>query len=219
MIILIGNQKGGVGKSTVACNISGMLVKRGKDVVLVEADTQQSATEWVAIRKEEHPGAAKIHAVQKLGDVSDTLVNLNDHYEYVIVDSAGRDSTELASAMLVCHTIVIPFRPSNPDLTRLEHMDKMTKAIKRINQNMRVVSFINSAPTNTQGIDTEAARTTIAQYPGIDLLETTVHDRRIYRDAMSEGLTVEEMQDSSPSALLAKDEMISLLEEILDGEI
>jgi len=219
MIILIGNQKGGVGKSTIACNISGMLATRGKDVMLVEADTQQTSTEWVSIRREEHPNVSKVHSVQKLGDVDDALIDLNNRYEYVIVDAAGRDSIELASALLVCHTVVIPFRASQADLARLPHMARMIKTSRLVNSSIRVLSFINSAPTNTQGLDVELARTAIAQFPGIDLLETIVHDRRIYRDTIAEGLTVEEMSDKSPSAMTARNEMTSLLEEILSEAI
>jgi chromosome partitioning protein len=157
--------------------------------------------------------------MQKMGDIDDALLDLNDRYEYVIVDVAGRDSRELGSGLTVCHTIVIPFRPSRLDLDRLPHMAEITRKTIRINPKMRVVAFLNSAPTNTQGIDAELARTAIAQFPGIDLLETTVHDRRIYRDAMSEGLTVEEMTEKTDSALAAKAEMINLLKEILDEAI
>ena len=38
MIILIGSQKGGVGKSTLSTNLSALLASTGKDVVLVDAD-------------------------------------------------------------------------------------------------------------------------------------------------------------------------------------
>lgn len=219
MIILIGNQKGGVGKTTIACNFAGMLVNRGKDVILVEADEQRTASSWVLDRKEENPDLPKINSVQKLGDVDDALIDLDSRYEFVVVDAAGRDSRELATALTVCHIVVIPFRASKPDLGRLPHMANITKSAKRFNPNMRVVAFLNSAPTNTQGVDAELARVAIAQYPDIELLKTIVHDRRVYRDAIAEGLTVEEMTDKSSSTLAAKSEMISLLGEVLGEAI
>jgi chromosome partitioning protein len=47
MIVLIGSQKGGCGKSTIAINIAAYLAKHNKDIVLVDADPQQSSANWV----------------------------------------------------------------------------------------------------------------------------------------------------------------------------
>jgi len=219
VIILLGNQKGGCGKSTIACNLAGMLVNKGRDVMLVESDEQITTSLWVGDRKLEHPDYPKINSVQKYGDVDDALVDLDKRYEYVIVDAAGRDSKELRSALIVCHALVMPFRPSGPDLTTLPHMESMIKMAKRVNPDMKVFAFVNSAPTNTQDKDSESAREAISSYSIIKLLKTTVHDRRIYRDAMSEGLAVTEMTDKSSSAMAAKNEMESLLLEILNETI
>jgi len=46
MILLVGSQKGGCGKSTTAVNICVQLAKNGRDVVLVDADRQCTAANW-----------------------------------------------------------------------------------------------------------------------------------------------------------------------------
>jgi len=52
MIILLGSQKGGCGKSTTAVNLCAELAQTGADVVLVDADRQGTAARWVQDRQE-----------------------------------------------------------------------------------------------------------------------------------------------------------------------
>ena len=94
MILLIGSQKGGCGKSTIAVNICATLVENGNDTVLVDADRQPTAATWV-IDRSKHKNLPLVHCVQKYENIRNTLLDLNNRYKYVVVDTAGRDSREL----------------------------------------------------------------------------------------------------------------------------
>jgi len=209
MIILIGSQKGGCGKSTTAVNISAELAGRGHDVVIVDADRQCTSANW-AMDRIENPVLAKVHCIQKYENIRDTLLDLDKRYEYVIVDAAGRDSRELRTGMTAAHILIVPFRPSQPDLDTLPNMQEIIIQAKDLNPDLKVYGLITMAPTNPIIHEEADARECLIDYPEIKLLSTMIRDRKVYRDAMSDGLSVVEMDNPK-----AKTEIKKLIEEVL----
>lgn len=209
MIILIGSQKGGCGKSTTAVNICAVLAGKGHDVVLVDADRQCTAANW-AMDRDNNPRLAKVHCVQKYENIRETLLDLDKRYEYVIVDAAGRDSRELRTGMTAAHILIVPFRPSQPDLDTLPNMQEIIVQAKDLNPNLKVFGLITMSPTNPAIHEEADSRECLNDYPEIKLLSTIIRDRKVYRDAISDGLGVVEMNNEK-----AKEEVMNLVKEIL----
>ena len=116
MIILIGSQKGGPGKTTIAVNLAVEFARQGKDVVLVDADSQRSAARWHADR-EEQGHTPRIACVEKLGSIHLTLQDLANRYDTVIVDVAGKDSQEFKDYCGLLYTqalLIEGILPENP---------------------------------------------------------------------------------------------------------
>lgn len=208
MIVLLGSQKGGVGKSTTAVNICTSLAFQKKDTILVDADRQCTSANW-AMDRAENKELPSVHCVQKYENIRDTLIDLNRRYEYVIVDSAGRDSRELRTGMTAAHVLIVPFRPSQPDLDTLSKMQEVITQAKDLNPELTVLGLLTMAPTNPVIHETAEAREYLQDYPEFKLLNTIIRDRKVYRDAMSEGRGVIEM--SNPKA---SEEMHQLIEEV-----
>ncbi len=208
MIVLIGSQKGGCGKSTTAVNICAFLAKNGHDVVLVDADRQCTAANW-AMDRSGNKSLPVVHCVQKYDNVRETLLDLDKRYEYVVVDAAGRDSRELRTGMTAASLLLVPFRPSQPDLDTLPNLQEIITQAKDLNPELKVYGLITMAPTNPVIHETEEAREYLQDYPEIKLLDTILRDRKIYRDAMSDGMGVVEMGNQK-----ATEEIESLMKEI-----
>lgn len=208
MIVLIGSQKGGCGKSTTAVNICAFLAKNGHDVVLVDADRQCTAANW-AMDRSGNKSLPVVHCVQKYDNIRETLLDLDKRYEYVVVDAAGRDSRELRTGMTAATLLLVPFRPSQPDLDTLPNLQEIITQAKDLNPDLKVYGLITMAPTNPVIHETEEAREYLQDYPEIQLLNTILRDRKIYRDAMSDGMGVVEMGNQK-----ATEEIESLMKEI-----
>ena len=93
MIIALVNSKGGVGKSTLAGNLVGWLHEHGKSVILADADTQQSSTEWILEALPEIP----VSRLSSAEEVFEELPGLAKEAEYIVCDGPG-SQTETSRA-------------------------------------------------------------------------------------------------------------------------
>jgi chromosome partitioning protein len=208
MIILVGSEKGGVGKSTLATNISAYLAKQKKDVILVDSDRQGTSSNWFQDRLETK--FSKLESVCKYDNIKQSLLDLDKRYEYVIVDSQGRDSVELRTGLLVAHVCLTPVRPSQADLDTIYRMVRLISTAKEINENLKSYCVLTQAPTNPVITEIEEAKNYIKEINELHLVNTIICERKVYRDALATGAGVMEMNNEK-----AEKEMIDLCEEIL----
>ncbi len=209
MIILIGSQKGGCGKSTVAVNIAAALALQGKDVFLLDADPQSSSMRWAQDRLDCGVTPHIPHA-QASGSIHQTLKDLSSKYEYVIADTAGRDSRELRTGMTVADVLISPARPSQYDLDTLPHLADVFTQAKDLNPKLLGFLVLNLCPTNPVIKEVESAKSFLVDYPEFQLAETLIYDRKAYRDSISEGKSVLEWADAK-----AKHEIDALVGEVV----
>ena len=122
MIILIGGEKGGTGKTTVATNLAAIRANKDHDILLVDTDKQGSASSWSDIR-DLNKNDVRVPNIQKFGvNLTQDIQDLRSRYEDIIIDAGGRDSVELRAAMTIADKMFIPVQASqfDPQLWQVE---------------------------------------------------------------------------------------------------
>lgn len=200
MIILIGGEKGGTGKTTITTNLAVNLIYSGSDVLIVDTDKQGSASAWCASR--DYTDKARISCVQVFGKgVPEQVKDLAKRYEYVIIDAGGRDSVELRSAMVAADILIIPIQASQLDVWTLGNMDELVKQAKGFNPNLMAKIIINRASPNPAVNEVEEAKSIIGDFDEIKLSNIVVRDRIAFRKAAKSGLGVFELVDGDKKAI------------------
>ena len=113
MIILVGGEKGGSGKSCLAQNLAVYLQQKKRDILLLDADPQGTTTDWIKER-DENSDLRNIPSVQASGNIRQVLDDLSRRYQDIIIDAGGQDSEALRSAMTIATKAVITQCPTLP---------------------------------------------------------------------------------------------------------
>ena len=195
MILLIGSQKGGCGKSTLATNIAACL-SYDNDVVLLDADEQGTSAQWANDR--DATDLPTVHCLQKFGNITTTAKDLTSRYDQVVIDAAGRNSKELRSGLIAADMVLCPFRPSQPDLDTAYKLSEVIEQASSLNASLRAYGVLTMCPTNPAINEIKQAQAALADVmPFVDCL---VHDRKVYRDAISLGQGVVESKNAKAMA-------------------
>lgn len=113
-VISIVQQKGGVGKTTLAINVAGALKQRGLSVMVVDADPQGSATAWAIPRKLGFEVRAEL---MTNGTLSIWLRNiLKQRADVILIDTPAGLSSVFRAAVDVADLVLIPCGPSSLDI-------------------------------------------------------------------------------------------------------
>src|SRR5450830_1478461 len=198
-IITVGSTKGGVGKTTLALNIAIARALAGRDVWLIDADRQGTASTALAIRGEagKLPAIATAHYAD--GGQLRTQLHQRGKFQDIVIDAGGRDSTALRAALVLSDLVLVPFQPRSIDVWAVADIAALIEEARAMRDGLQALAVLNMA--DTAGTDNEDAAAALADYPAISYLATPIRRRKSIANAAGNGMSVLEQTPRDDKAI------------------
>jgi chromosome partitioning protein len=190
MLTVVGNLKGGTGKSTVAFNLAVWLAHDKTGVKAFDLDPQCTLVDVNEVRIEDgyEPSFEVSTDLAELESMAKDKKNKTP----IIVDMSATNMFAMEKAISLADRILIPVQPSQADIWSTQRF------LKIVNNNIgkkttEVLGFLNRADTHIGVRETDEAEQALKMMQGIKPVDIRLHQRTAYRRSFSEGLAVFEL--------------------------
>jgi chromosome partitioning protein len=209
MIVALLNQKGGVGKTTLALHLAGVWATQGARVLVVDADPQGSALDWSEQRGRE--GLARLFTLVGLARdlLHRELPDIASAYDRIVIDGPPRVTGIARSALLAADLVLIPATPSPFDGWASAEMIRLLGEARAYRPDLRARLLLNRVAARTV-IAREVAEALAEHDP--PALSSRVGQRIAFADTARSGRLVHEV----PAGAIAAQEVAAVAAEI-DG--
>lgn len=208
-VISLINQKGGVSKSTTSVHLAYWLKRKRKKILLIDADSQKSSSQWVAgMETIEIP----CQIIQSPDDLLEQIPQFAEDYDYLIVDGPASLSEATRAILFRSDLAVVPVQPTGVDLRSASDAMRLVKQAQSVRGGQPItVLFLSRAVKGTKL--KEEAIALLSKNANAALLKNVIHQRQAIADTSGQSATVWDLP-GKPASDSAK-EYEKLFKEIL----
>lgn len=188
-MVVIGNEKGGAGKTSIAVSIAAAWARRGRRIMLVDADPQQAAAAWLeaqeAVQVSTHVGAG----------LEELLPQIARRFDAVIVDCPPGLPEALRGALRVADLLIVPVSPSPADIRSVQPTLDLARELGK--RSLRVRFALNRVLAGT--VLGRTAREALKQYD-IPIYRVAITQRVALQEAIAEGRPIFDYEEHGKAA-------------------
>lgn len=188
--IALINQKGGVGKTTVALHLAAAFWQHGADALVLDLDPQASASEWHDARAEQLPHVESIQPA-RLSKVVEHAAEIGT--DALILDTAPHAESTALDAARCADLVLVPCQPSIMDLRAMRKTVELLKLVK-----VPAFAILNAVPSF--GTVADEAAEMIESSLGLKVCPIRLGDRVAYSRCLITGQVAQEVEPQGKAA-------------------
>lgn len=212
-IIALVNQKGGVSKSTTAIHLAYWLQCKEKyKVLLVDADSQRSSSQWL----EGADFDIDYQILSEADEILEQVPDLAEDYDYVIIDGSASLAENTRAILFVSDLAVIPVQASGVDLRSANKSLRIVKQAQKVRGGLPKATVFLSRAVKGTTLKQEAIAylKELGETGVVTPLTTVIHQKQVIADTSGQNATVFNL--SGRSATESANEYQKLFNEVME---
>ena len=195
-VVAVLNQKGGVGKTTLATNLAAVFASAGARVQYIDADPQATALDWSATRTGEP--LFPVVGIPK-NTLHRDMPTLAAPYEWTFIDGPPLVFDVAKSAIMASDLVVIPVQPSAFDIWSAKKITDLITEAQMYKPGLKYAFAVNRKSAGT-AISRDFRQSLSAAFPESPIFLTEVGQRVAFVESSARGLTVVETEPKGQAA-------------------
>jgi chromosome partitioning protein len=191
-VIVVAQQKGGSGKTTLAVNLAVAFARDGLKVALLDTDPQGSLGRWFLTRRDRLGDPGMDFSTSSAWGVSYECEKLRREADIILIDTPPKVDADLRPALREANVVLVPVAASHVDLWATEGVLDLARRERR--PAMIVMNRLRNGTRLSEEVSAAAAAM------DTDLTEARLANRVIYGETLGQGLGVADVQRRGAAA-------------------